>query len=113
VPAESVTGPLAVIMVPEPETVSAPPVIDKLPVIVDAVGELDETVKVPPVIDSGSLAVSELTAWPPESIVTVGVAPLTSITTSSLGPGTESVLQLVGSFQEPLLLLVQLTVARS
>ena len=75
--------------------------------------ELAATESEPPVIASGSLHAIELTtACVAESIVTVGLAPFTSITTSSLGPGTWPVLQLAGSAQSPLLVEIQLTVAR-
>jgi hypothetical protein len=113
VPAEAVIEPLTVSLVLEPETVKEPPAIEKPPVIVEVVKEIDDKVREPPVIASGSLADSELTDLPPESIVTVGVAPGTSMTTSSPGPGTCPVLQLLSTSQDPLVAEIQSTVARS
>ena len=49
----------------------------------------------------------------PALIVTVGVAPETLITTSSLGPGTVSVLQLLATSQSPLVVEIQSTVERT
>ena len=48
-----------------------------------------------------------------ELIVMVGLAPETLMTTSSVGPGTVPVLQLLATSQEPLVGLIQSTDERS
>ena len=99
--------PVTVRVTPEPLAVSEPPVIDNPPLIV----ELAATVNPPPEMTRGSSAVMLLTASTFELIVTV--TPATSMTASSPGPGTVSVLQLLATSQEPLFGLIQLTVERS
>ena len=101
----SVVVPVTSSETPTPLTVSDPPVIDSPPPSV----ELATTVNDPPVIAIGSAAVIEWTDWFPELIVTDGVAPFTSITTSSLEPGTLPVLQSAAVFQLPPVGLIQST----
>ena len=91
-----------------PLAVSDPPVMDR-PLIV----ELAVTVRPPPVMTIGSSAVMLATDSMFELIVTVGLAPDTSITTSSPGPGTVPVLQLLATSQEPPVEEIQSTVERS
>jgi len=94
---------------PDPLAVSDPPVIDRPPLIV----ELAATVNPPPEMTSGSSAVMLFTDSTSELIVMVGVVPETLMATSSLGPGTFPVLQLLPTSQDPLVAEIQLTVASS
>jgi hypothetical protein len=61
------------------------------------------------VIAIGSVAVTELTDCVPELTVIVG-EPLSLMITASLGPGTVPVLQLLPTFQLPLVGEIQSTV---
>ena len=102
-------GPVTVSEAPAPFASSDPAVIARPPLIV----EFAATMSAPPVMDNGSLAITEWTDWLLLLIVIVGVAPLTLITTSSPGPGTFPVLQLLPTLQFPLALDTQSTVERS
>ncbi len=103
-----VVGPVTVKVTPVPLAVSDPPVIVKPPLIV----ELAATVSPPPEMTSGSSAVILFTDSTFEPIVTVG-RPDTLMTTSSPGPGTVPVLQLLATSQEPLVAEIQVTVDSS
>jgi hypothetical protein len=75
--------------------------------------ELAETVNPPPEMLTGS---SALILWTDSTfalMVTVGVAPETLMTTSSFGPGTAPVLQLLATSHEPPAGLFHWTVDRS
>jgi hypothetical protein len=106
---ETVVAPVTVRETEEPLAVRDPPVIANPPLIV----ELAATVSPPPEMVNGSAAVMLWTDSTFELIVTVGLAPETLMTTSSDGPGTASVLQLLATSQEPLVLLVQVTIDKS